>query len=402
MLAVMIRTLTEGDFAAAIAVDSAAFGYEQTPEDIDQLALPLLRDAEVIGSFDDDRLVGLGAIQHKLLTFPGGRPSPVAAVTWVGVLPGEQRRGHLRRLMTHQLHGLHDGKAAPVALLTASEGGIYGRFGYGLAAVCAEITVPNAPAFRADVAVQRVREVDHDTARPTLRRVHEQIRTERTGYLSRDERTWAALYSDLPSMRRGAGALRFGLHADGVIAFRIATAWGYSGPAHTLNVLELVAATPVAAASLWHYALNRAMVRQISYLRYGPDETLPDLLVNPRAVQATLRDHLWLRIVDLDRTVPLRSYADAVHVTVAITDNGCPWNAGTWQLALGPDGGTACRTAAPAQLAMDIRELGAVFLGGTRLTRLAAAGLVTGEPAAIDALGRALATSRAPYCPEGF
>jgi hypothetical protein len=51
---------------------------------------------------------------------------------------------------------------------------------------------------------------------------------------------------------------------------------------------------------------------------------------------------------------------------------------------------------------LDIADLGAAFLGGTRIARLAAAGRVAGSPDAISALDSALATSLHPWTPEGF
>ncbi len=400
--ATVTRSLSESDFAAVIALDGAAFGHDHTDEDVSNLALPLLRDARVIGSFEDARLVAVAAIQRKDLTFPGGVTSPVAAVTWVGVLPGEQGRGLLRGLMTNQLHGLHHEQAEPVAILTASEAGIYGRFGYGLAAYETETTMPNGLVFRPGVRVEPVRETDRAAAMPLLRSLYESVRSQRTGYLSRDEGTWSALYTDLPEYRRGAGSLRFGVHPEGVVAFRVAVEFSAAGPNHKLRILELTATSPTAAASLWHFVLNRAMIREISYLRNGPDEVLQDLLVNPRAVRAVSRDNLWLRIVDLDRAIPLRRYAERVQVVVRIVDRCCPWNEGGWHLDLSPAGGTATRSDAEPQLTIDIADLGSTLLGGKRLVRLAAAGLVTGTAVAIESLDRALATARAPYCPEGF
>ena len=63
------------------------------------------------------------------LTVPGAIV-PVAGVTAVGVVPGHTRRGHLRALMRRQLDDVH-ARGEAVAALWASEGAIYGRFGYG-------------------------------------------------------------------------------------------------------------------------------------------------------------------------------------------------------------------------------------------------------------------------------
>ena len=63
---------------------------------------------------------------------PGGSV-PAGHVTMVGVRAIHRRRGLLRRMMHRQLAEIRD-RGEPVAVLWASEGRIYQRFGYGLAA----------------------------------------------------------------------------------------------------------------------------------------------------------------------------------------------------------------------------------------------------------------------------
>ena len=89
-------------------------------------------------------------------------------------------------------------------------------------------------------------------------------------------------------------------------------------------------------------------------------------------------------------------------MVVDVGDEFCPWNAGRWLFDLGPDGGRVSGRPRDPQVALDISDLGACFLGGTPLGRLVTAGRVTGEPQALLELGAALATPVAPWCPEGF
>jgi predicted acetyltransferase len=88
-----------------------------------------------------------------------------------------------------------------------------------------------------------------------------------------------------------------------------------------------------------------------------------------------------------------------------VTDELLPGNAGRWRLrAGGPDGGVSCeRTAEPADVVMDIRELGAAYLGGIRLGTLAAAGLVSeARPSTLARLSAAMSWDPAPWCPRIF
>ena len=88
-----------------------------------------LRRNGVIYFHDGDRVVGTASALSFDLTVPGAI-LPAAGVTIVGVHPTHRRRGILRRLYT-ELHRRIADARYPIAALTASEGGIYGRFGYG-------------------------------------------------------------------------------------------------------------------------------------------------------------------------------------------------------------------------------------------------------------------------------
>ncbi len=397
-----IRTLAEADFPAAIALDATAFGFDNTDELVEQLALPALRAGTPIGEEIDGRLVSLATIQLRELTVPGGATPLVATVTWVAVSPDLQRQGLLRNLMRHQLHGLHETGGPAVAILTASESGIYRRFGYGMAIEKAATSVPSRSVLRSDVVVEPVRETSRDVALPLAKALYERVRPTRVGYLGRDEVLWAALYSDLPPLRGRSGALRFVCHRDGFVAFRIEEGQDDRGPRHVVHIRQLCAATPVAAASLWHHLLNRGLVREVRYQLSGPDEVLRDLLVDPRAAIVTTSDNVWVRLVDWERAVPLRGYRGDVDVVVEVADAFCPWNAGTWRFVVIDGKGRGERSDERVDVRLDVADLGAAFLGGSPLVRLAAAGVVQGEAEAIEALGDCLATARRPYTPETF
>ena len=76
--------------------------------------------------------MGAASAYTVRLTVPGGEVA-AAAVTGVGTRPDYHRRGILRALMRRQLDDIRE-RGEPVAVLWASEGAIYQRFGYGMAA----------------------------------------------------------------------------------------------------------------------------------------------------------------------------------------------------------------------------------------------------------------------------
>ena len=97
--------------------------------------------------FEGDEIVGTGRNYSLELTLPGGAIIPASAVSWIAVRPTHRRRGILRRMMTYLLEeGAQRGE--PASILTASEGGIYARFGFGVASRTLSIEIA---AQRGDV-----------------------------------------------------------------------------------------------------------------------------------------------------------------------------------------------------------------------------------------------------------
>src|SRR3712207_1836839 len=92
-----------------------------------------------LGLWDGDRVVTTSGIYSRTLTVPGA-VVPCAGVTWVTVSPTHRRRGVLTAVMRRQLTELHEQQREPVAALWASEGGIYGRFGYAPATARGNLT----------------------------------------------------------------------------------------------------------------------------------------------------------------------------------------------------------------------------------------------------------------------
>ena len=114
---------------------------------------------------------------------PGG-VLPAAGVTAVGVQPTHRRRGILRRMMRAQLDAIHD-RGEPLAILWASEGQIYQRFGYGLATMATRIAVArDRSAFRAPhTPAGTIRLIDVDEAKRLLPPIHDAVRPTSCGIL---------------------------------------------------------------------------------------------------------------------------------------------------------------------------------------------------------------------------
>jgi GNAT superfamily N-acetyltransferase len=83
---------------------------------------------------------------RKTLNIGFGRMLETQMVTAVTVRTSHRRRGLLRRMMTEDLQAAKD-DGISVAALTASEGSIYGRFGYGVASLERTVKVDTTARF---------------------------------------------------------------------------------------------------------------------------------------------------------------------------------------------------------------------------------------------------------------
>ncbi|MGH7752895.1 MAG: GNAT family N-acetyltransferase, partial [Gemmatimonadales bacterium] len=87
------------------------------------------------------------ATMRKPLNIGYGRQLDSRLVTSVTVRGTHRRQGLLRGLITADLSAAKD-EGLAMAALTASEGSIYGRFGFGVATAERSITVDTGPRFR--------------------------------------------------------------------------------------------------------------------------------------------------------------------------------------------------------------------------------------------------------------
>jgi predicted acetyltransferase len=404
--ALTARTLSDAEVRELNPLLWGAFLADIRSDEELEFTTALLDPARTHGVFDGDTLIGGGSMLARSMTLPGTGPTPIAAVTSVGMAPDQRRRGGLTTLMRAELHGLHESGGEPVAALWASESSIYGRFGYGLASRVARTAVPSDIAMRDDVdfGTDRVSVVDADTALTAMHKLHAEYNANRIGGLSRPQASWDWWLSDLEAHRGGATAFRFAVHPEGYAVFRIKEDWQPRGPRHEVRVSEFVSLTPQAHASLWRFLIRLDLGGEVRYGLSPVDEPLPFMLVDPRAATMTLSDGLFVRLVDVDRALVARGYAAPLDVVFEVSDAFCPWNAGRWRLCVGGDGrAEVSRTGADPDLTCSSADLGAVFLGSTRFSTLAAAGRVRElRPGAVRAATTAFLAEHEPHCLEVF
>jgi predicted acetyltransferase len=411
MADVVLRPITAAEYPAYIRSMAETFGEDIHPDDVAHEKSIWEADRSQAG-FDGDDVVASAGIITRELTVPG-TIVPMAGITDVSVAPTHRRRGILTELMRNQLTSLHEDQREPVATLYASEGRIYGRFGYGLATLRGR---QHGPLRRlglrpgTDTGTGRVRTVRREVALPAMRELYERLRPGQVGWLNREDVGWSYRLYDPEHGRGGATALRFALNTEddgrvsGYAVYSIKADWpDISDNQTAVRITEIVAADAPARASLWSFLVNLDLVGVLERRSAPVDDPTRWQLADPRGLDHRVFDAMWLRIADVDRALAARAYAVEVDVVLAVADPFCPWNEGRWRLSGGPDGATCARTPDPADLALSSTELGTAYLGGTGLAPLAAAGLVTElRPGALAAAHRAFVGAVAPHCPEMF
>jgi predicted acetyltransferase len=417
-----IRPVSSAEFDSFQTVDMHAFHASPLSDEDRQLVTSRLEFDRSLAAFDGGTPVGTAAAYSFQLTVPGLQSVPAAGVTWVSVLPSHRRRGVLSSLMRRQLADVRD-RGEPLAVLWASESVIYPRYGYGRAMWHADFTLYRGEGALAKTAPAdaglRLRLVDPAAARPELAKVYDAVLPSRPGFIARNEPWWRTVVYDPPDRQKGTSPLHCVLAEDddgprGYALYSAAGRWDRdtSLPDSALAVREMVGADAAASAALAADLLSRDLTTEFRLRGRPVDDPLLYQLADPRRARPRLKDALWVRIIDVPDALARRRYSSPADLVIEVHDDLLPWNAGRWRLTTAgaaPDGSglqAACVPAggsAAADVALDVTELGAAYLGGTALGALATAGLVTeGRPGAVRQLSAALSWDIAPWCPVNF
>jgi predicted acetyltransferase len=406
-----LRPIADEEYPAWSRTIERAFGAQPSNQEVEDWRLVFERDRS-LAVFDGREIVATtGAVSFDL-TLPGGTVTPVAGVTAVAVRTTHRRRGLLRALMERQLDDVA-ARGEAVAVLTASESVIYGRFGYGLASSNAwcRIDTAGTELARAPEAGGRLRQVEADAAARDIPAVYDRARTRHPGALSRSPRYWQRWFLDREPWRQGASARFYVLHhdaggtADGYVAYRAKEGdWGHGLADGTVIVEELDAVDDEVEAALWQYLLDIDLVRHVRAEARPVDEPLRWRLADPRRLQTSaVYDHLWLRVLDVPAALSARRYPVEGRLVLEVRDPFRPAGEGRYVVE-GGLAGAACRPTGEApDLALGMPELGALYLGGVSATTLARAGRLEERTAgAVRVADAFFASSPAPWCCTPF
>lgn len=412
-----LRTVSESEYPEWLRAVGTGFLRAAAPaEDEIKVRLAHTDLSRVRGVFEGERCVATFRSFAQELTVVGGATVPADAISAVTVTPTHRRRGLLGRMMAADLAAAKE-RGDVVATLIAAEYPIYGRYGFGPATWTTEWEVdvtragldPRRPV-PSEADGGRIDLVDGAEVRKLGPALHDRLAARTPGVISRDQRWWefntgvgvpaADGWKDpFYAVYRGADG-----EVDGLAVYRADDNWGDAKqPLNKATVKTLIAATPAAERALWRFVCSIDWITTVRSGYRAPDDLLPLLLPDPRAARiVTQVDWLWLRILDVPRALEARTYAAEATLVLDVQDTA-GLTAGRFRLDASPAGASCVPTTESADLTLDVRELGTLYLGDESVLRLRDLGRVeesrAGAAVAADA---ALRTGRRAWCPDMF
>ena len=356
----------------------------------------------MLAALDGGEIVGGAGAYLFETTVPGGAQVPTAGVMAVGVLPTHRRRGALTALMRRQLADAHE-RGEPIAMLFAAEGGIYGRFGYGLASLAGDIELPKEHARPWDdepLGKASLLESD-DEVLEVVPGIYARAQAQTPGMFTRSREWWQVRRLSRSRWHRGQRTVVV-IELDGApeayALYRIDFGASHMVTESVVEVSEAIGTSPRAVDAIWRYLLAIDWVSRINAYWLPLDHPLFHWIREPRRMRFSVLEGLWIRLVDVGAALAARGLRDG-EVVLDVRDELCPWNGARWRVA----DGKAERTTAPAELRLDVSALGSVYLGGFTFEGLRWAGRVEElKPGAVARADELFRTERLPSCPELF
>lgn len=404
---VELRSIPPGGAREFLEVTEAAFGAG-LPDEVFEDLRHVIETDRAIGAYDGKTMVGTAAAYTLRLTVPGGEAG-CAGVTMVGVVPTHRRRGVMTKMMTTQLRDVRD-RGEPLAALWASEDVIYGRYGYGPASMQALIDVPRVRATFLDPSPPSgtIRLVERDEAIERFPAVYDRVRTATPGTFVRSEPWWRHRILRDASKDEGGPFFRALLEHDGEPAayavYQVQQKWERGVTGATVELREVMAATPAATVDVWKFVFGIDLVESIrSTSFFLPSHHPLQLMVEqPRYLTFMLSNGLWVRVVDVPAALSARRYRGSGTLTIGVRDPFFAENDGVWRMDVEDGRAEVTKTSGEAEIGLGISELGSLYLGGYTFAQMAGAARISGDAAALDRADALWRTGVAPWSPEIF
>lgn len=376
-----IRVLGEAELGELDASLAIAFG--EVPGGAEERVRAHLRAQlpNTLGSFQEGRLVS-SAGMYPFEMYVGGVRTKVGGLAGVATVPWARRRGHVAALLEAWFTRLHEAGVAWCAE-HPFDPGFYARYGFQSLPNGRMLEVP--PALFGSGRPPDAERLAGDEA-DRLKPIHAAY-ARRYGFaLTRDDGArdgwWRVLHP-------WSGAARH--------AFLLEDAYAVLAPfrdgSPVLQVIDVAWSSPAGRERLGRFlgAFEGQFGRLRVHLPPGDDQAL-----DQEARHSVETPLVQARIVDLERALaPLRAPAES-RWRLAVEDADCSWNAGVFDIRLGPGGSEVTPARGPADAGLDVRALCALLARAAAPEALLAGGRAEGAPEALHALAE-LMRSQPPF-----
>ncbi len=399
-----LRPITDAERRPFVIALENAFGDVPDDDVVDAWSEILEVDRTLIAT-DGGLIVANSGAWSLSLGVPGGARVPMAAVTAVGVAPTHRRQGLLTQMM-ERLHQQAREREEPIAGLSASDSGIYGRFGYGAATRCtsAEFDTNRAAPSASYSPSGSMRMVDVVDSFDIVREIRRKYEAYQIGESTRSDDLIQIGLNDGVTFEKGHGSPQMAIHRgtagddDGYIKFVRTGKWSARGLSEgTLSVRDIAWTSDAVFADLWRFVIDIDLVETVTTHRFGPaDSALWHTLAEPRQMQVTgVTDLLWLAILDVPGALAARTYDQADGLVIAV-----PMSDGTTQtveLEGSPKGAVCTATTSEPDVIVPQPQLASIYLGDQSALALHELGLIGGQRSVVKRLAGMFKTQRLPY-----
>ncbi|HET6987836.1 MAG TPA: GNAT family N-acetyltransferase [Kribbella sp.] len=350
-------------------------------------AVKFLEDGRYVGVADGSEVVAAARFWNYEQWW-GGRRVPMAGVAGVVVSPEYRGRGVGSKLMRGVMRRALE-KGFPLSALYPATTVIYRQLGYEFGGSRYRFSFQSADLRRLggkDVSIRRAGPDDARRFIEVASRVNESRRANGPLIWPLDEiEEWLADEDNTAFLAE-----------DGFVLYNWASDDEFA-------VEELIAGSEQTARALWATVGSGSSIAKTVHAYLPPGDPIHFLVENEAAKSAEIQRWM-LRLLDAPDAIAQRGFAAGavLDVDVRIDDPDLPENSGDWHLSVADGSGELTR----AELSGDPLRVGprglAALYGGTSLTALRAAGLVTGGLIAKDAAIEAAFAGPASYMLDYF
>ncbi|WP_181408931.1 GNAT family N-acetyltransferase [Schumannella soli] len=404
----LLDTADESAYAAWIRADERGFHGPASNDEQNAFSRAAMGSRRTTGVWDPQSVLIAEPVATVNswpveLSVPGETTVGAWAISSVTVSPTHRRRGIARSLLEGELRTAQR-LGLPIASLTVSEATIYGRYGFGPATTAADWRIDSrAAGWLGDEPDGRIDFIPVEDYARIAFALHEAARTARPGEVDGWPERWRQFAGLRPGDGDAAGVRTVQYREDGEVraaaAFRVVEE--PQREEHSVRVLHLDSTTPSARLGVLRFLLSLDLVTRVDASLLSVDEPLRWRLADQRAAEVTVRDHEWLRILDVPRALEARRFSGAGRFRLDVSDD-LGLATGRWLVESDADGvvrvGDAGHDDDAPLLRTDVATLGSLYLGGVAVTTLADAGRTAGSDAeAVLIADRVLRSTVAPF-----